>query len=165
MQETVAGYAKICSCEDIVARSSFYQVKAGHRSRGVRKRALRRSRCRENANKVEEDVSNALIVMLREATDETKRKVSIIGMELKTTLNRVSIHIEMKLQATIFCIRTELEPDGSEALWNGATCSVILLDRVAEVCCILLGMDSSMVNFEADIAVDESAQTVGLVPE
>lgn len=74
----------------------------------------------KGANKVKEDVSDAHIAVFREATNASKRNISIILLELKAVLKRVSAQIKIKGLTAIMRIQIELEHDDSEALQNVA---------------------------------------------
>lgn len=60
--------------------------------------------CGTDKNKfiVERNVSNAAMAVSAEATDSAKLKASVMEMELKGTLKRLSTEIEMKSQAASF---------------------------------------------------------------
>lgn len=95
-----------------------------------------------------------------EATDGTKWKVSIIRLELKDALKRLSTQIEIESQAAILRIRAEPERSGSEALQKTATCRSMLHNRVAEVRCDLSHTTDWVTCFDVNIAVIEPGQTV-----
>lgn len=85
------------------------------------------------ARKNEEDLSSAPIAASGKATDATKQKVSIIGLDMKDALRWVLTQTEIELQAAILGIRTGLESDDSEALRSAATCRAVLHSRVAKL--------------------------------
>lgn len=67
---------KLISLKPKLAASSVGSANSRWNARSVAK----------SENKVEEDVSNKLMVVSEEITDATERKVSIIGLELKEAL-------------------------------------------------------------------------------
>lgn len=76
----------------------------------------------KGASKVEDNENKALIAVLVEGIDATKRKLSIVGLELKNALKPVSTHIGVKSKAAILRIGAELYHDDSEELRNAGTC-------------------------------------------
>lgn len=113
----------------------------------------------ENVSKVEKDVIAVFMAVYGEVTDSTKRKISIIGLEPKDALIRVSTQIEMKLQEAMFRMRMEPGRDDSEGLQNVAACHAVLQNRVADVCLDLLNTGDLVAASDADISVVEPGQT------
>lgn len=102
----------------------------------------------KGASKVDDDVNEAHTVVSGEVADATKRKVSIIGLELKDALKRVSTQDEIKSQAAISRRRAELERDDIEALRNVATCRAVLHDCVVKCSRILPKTTDEVVCFD-----------------
>lgn len=98
-------------------------------------------------------MSNALMAVSGAATDATKRKASIIGLEPKIALKRVSNQTGIQSRAAISRIRTKLWRDGSEALRNVSICRLVLNNRVVKACRDLPDTIDLAVSFDADIAV------------
>lgn len=69
-----------------------------------------------------DDVSYVLMAVSGEVTDATRRKVSIIGLDLEGALKRVSTQFEIESQAVISHIQAELERDDNEAPLKVAIC-------------------------------------------
>lgn len=103
--------------------------------------------------------------MCEEATDATKCKLSMIGMEIRDHTKWASNRIELELQAAISPIRVLLEHIVTEALQNVVVCRAALHNSIAEVCRAFPGTDTLMVDSEAGTAVVESGQTSSLVLE
>lgn len=72
--------------------------------------SLRRDACSvaKNASRVFEIVIIALMAVFDKVTDATRRKVTIIGIELLFVPKQGSTQIKMKSQAAVLCIRVEL---------------------------------------------------------
>lgn len=81
---------------------------------------------------VKDEVSEAFMAVWEKVANTTKRKVSIIGLELKHALKRVSTQIEMWSQATILHIREELERNDRKSFRNVAICLPVSHNRVAK---------------------------------
>lgn len=113
----------------------------------------------KGASKVENDVINALITTSGKAIIATKRKVCIIGSELRDALMWVSAQIEIESRAAILDIRAELERDDSEALRNVATSRAVLHSLLTKVCCGLLDTTELVVGFNAYNEFFEPDQT------
>lgn len=112
----------------------------------------------KSASKVKDDVTNAVMAVFRDATDATERKVSIIELALKDTLNQVSTKIEIKSQTAILRIRADLEREYSKALQNVLTCQIVLHSRMEEVRRCLPDTTDSVAGFDAKIAVVEPSR-------
>lgn len=108
---------------------------------------------------MEDDVDKALMAVLGQVANATKRKVAIIGLKLKDSLKRSSRQTEMLPQAATLLIQSKLESDDSEALRNVATCHVVLHNSGAEFCRGLLKTADAVISLDEDIAVVEPEQT------
>lgn len=62
-----------------------------------------------------------LLAVLGEATDDTKRNVFIIVLDLKEVLKRLSTQISIELQTAFLQIQTEFWRADSEVLRNVAS--------------------------------------------
>lgn len=103
----------------------------------------------------EDDVCSALKAIVGEATDQTKWKVSNIGLELKGALKQMASPIEIERHVAILRIRNKPKCNDSEALQNVLTCRAVLHNLVADAYSSLHCTADSVVAFDADIALDE----------
>lgn len=115
------------------------------------------------ASQSEKIVNSALVAGSRDTTDASKRNFSIVGMELKNTLKRVSVQIKVLLQPAISRIQTVHERDECEVLQNVATCPAVSQNGVVEVWRSLPGKTVAVAGFEAVIAVVEHGQAEAAV--
>lgn len=68
------------------------------------------------------DMSSVLLAVFVEAIDATRRKNSIIGLELKYNLKRVSVQTGIESHVAVSHIRDDLEHGNNDALRNVTTC-------------------------------------------
>lgn len=108
-------------------------------------------------------MSNALVGVLVEATDATKRKISIVELKLNDAFLLVSIQTEFSSQADISRIWTELECDDCKALRIVVTCCAVLHNRVGNVGRLQPDTDRPVAGFDEDKVVAEPRPIEGLV--